>query len=191
MFLATRPTKQAIDRFLIESASMPLSYDPIGIARGENDGFNVDELALVIGRGEDDFHRAKTALAAWKHFDLGWLIAIPSAISLAPGTVVAVVIRHFGFWSMNGCRVVYGLGERQSGARFGFAYGTLASHAEQGEELFEVCMEPNGHVVYRIRAASRPGSALSWLGYPLVRMLQERFRRDSADAMRRAIAKSR
>jgi uncharacterized protein (UPF0548 family) len=186
MFMATRPAKQTVERFLTESRSVPLSYDPIGIAQHGHDGFNIDELIAPIGRGEADFHRAKTALAAWKHFDLGWLSVFPSAISPAPGTLAAVVIRHFGFWSLNGCRVVYGIGDRRSETQFGFAYGTLANHAEQGEELFEVFMQPTGDIMYRIRAASRPRSALAWMGYPLVRMLQDRCRRESAEAMRRA-----
>jgi uncharacterized protein (UPF0548 family) len=189
VFLATRPTRQVVERFSEESQALPLSYTPVGIAGRGHAGFNVDELVVAIGRGDDDFRRAKSALAAWKHFDLGWLTAVPSAISPVPGTVVAVLIRHFGFWSLNGCRVVYGIGDRRSATQFGFAYGTLTNHAEAGEELFEVFVEPStGEVMYRIRAASRPRSALTWLGYPFVRMLQERCRRESAEAMRRATA---
>ena len=43
-----------------------------------------------------------------------------------------------------------------------------------------------GDVMYRIRAVSWPRLALTRLGPPLVRMLQARFRRDSAAAMKRA-----
>src|SRR6188768_3076153 len=39
-----------------------------------------------------------------------------------------------GFWSLNGCRVLYHLDGGDT--RFGFAYGTLTNHAEAGEELF-------------------------------------------------------
>jgi len=38
-------------------------------------------------------------------------------------------------------------------------------------------------VWYDILAFSRPNQLLVWLGYPVVRRLQERFRRDSAAAM--------
>ena len=103
--------------------------------------------------------------------------------------IVAVAMQHLGFWSLNGCRVVYVVGDRDSGTRFGFAYGTLVNHAEAGEELFEVFMQPSTEkVMYRLRAASRPRAALTWLGYPLVRILQGRCRRDSGEAMRRATA---
>jgi uncharacterized protein (UPF0548 family) len=100
-----------------------------------------------------------------------------------------VLIRHFGFWSLNGCRVVYGLGDRMHGPAFGFAYGTLSNHAERGEEIFEVSHQAHSdEVVYRIRAASQPRAVLARAGYPLVRRLQARFRRDSGEAMRRAVA---
>ena len=83
--------------------------------------------------------------------------------------------------------MVYRVGDLDRGTRFGFAYGTLTNHAESGEELFEVCLNPDsGAVVYRIRAVSRPRAALARIGYPVTRWLQARFRRDSAEAMRRA-----
>ena len=108
--------------------------------------------------------------------------------AVAPGTVVAVLVRHLGFWSMNGCRVVYAIAGDGS-REFGFAYGTLTNHAETGEELFKVALRPGtGEVTYVIRAASRPRALLARLGYPVTRSLQARFRRDSAAAMGRAVA---
>ena len=100
---------------------------------------------------------------------------------------MAVLIRHLGFWSLNGGRVVYGVGDRHRGNHFGLAYGTLTNHAEGGEELFEVSLNPDsGEVTYRIRAVSWPRVTLTRIGYPITRWLQARFRRDSAEAMRRA-----
>ena len=189
MFLATRPTRQDVDRFLAESQSLPLSYGPTRLTERTPAGFKVDEMVVTIGRGQADFDRAKAALAAWKHFDIGWVTAIPSSPIPDPGTVVAVIIRHFGFWSLNGARVVYGIGDRGSESRFGFAYGTLVNHAEAGEELFEVFVDPaSDEVKYRIRAVSRPRSPLTYIGYPLVRLLQAMCRRDSGVAMKLAVS---
>jgi hypothetical protein len=87
-------------------------------------------------------------------------------------------------------RLAGGLSGRASRGRpgFGYAYGTLTNHAESGEELFEVSIDPaSGEVRYRIRAASKPRAPLARLGYPIVRTLQARFRRDSVLAMRRAL----
>jgi uncharacterized protein (UPF0548 family) len=187
MFLARRPGRHVIDRFLRESEDLPLSYEPIGIVTTESSGWDVDELTVAIGRGRADFARARAALCAWTPFDIGWVDTYPREAPLAVGTVVAVQIRHLGFWSLNGCRVLYTVGRPDAGARFGFAYGTLTNHAESGEELFEIVMDPaTEDVVYRIRAASRPRATLARIGQPIVRALQRRFRDHSAAAMRRA-----
>jgi uncharacterized protein (UPF0548 family) len=120
---------------------------------------------------------------------MNWVTVYPQGADVSVGTVVAVLIRHLGFWSLNGCRVLYAIGgAADAGARYGFAYGTLTNHAEGGEELFEVFIDPaTGQVMYRIKAVSWPRALLARLGYPIVRVLQARFRRDSAAALRRAI----
>lgn len=187
MFLARRPTHDVIERFLRESRDLPLSYQPIGIVRTPTAGLHLDESIVAIGRGPADFERARAAMLAWKQFDLGWVHTFPRQAPVAVGTVVAVLIRHLGFWSLNGCRVLYSVGGPEDPARFGFAYGTLTNHAESGEELFELFIDPRTEeVVYRIRATSAPQAALARLGQPIVRALQERFRRQSAAAMQRA-----
>jgi uncharacterized protein (UPF0548 family) len=188
MFLARRPSRQAIDRFLRDSQDLPLSYGPIGVVNGDTPRDGLDEATVAIGRGAADFERARAALMAWKHFDIGWVEAFPPHAPIEVGTVVAVLIRHLGFWSLNGCRVLYDVGLADD-ARFGFAYGTLTNHAEAGEELFEVFLDPQrDEVMYRIRAISEPRAALARIGQPIVRALQARFRRDSAAAMKRALA---
>jgi uncharacterized protein (UPF0548 family) len=187
MFLVTRPTPDAIDRFIANSRGLPLSYGPVGIVKTRTVRHDLDEEVAAIGHGKADFERARTALKAWKQFDIGWAELFPADAPQVPGTTVAVLIRHFGFWSLNGCRVVYAVGDRDQDASVGFAYGTLTNHAEGGEELFEVFLDPQtDEVKYRIRAVSWPQAMLTRLGQPIVRVLQARFRKDSAEAMRRA-----
>jgi len=179
VFLATRPSATFIDRFIESSRDLPLTYEPVGLANAGAPGYDIDETITIVGRGRADFDRACTALAAWKHFDLGWVELFPRSASTGNGTVVATLIHHLGFWSLNGARVVYHLDE--SATRFGFAYGTLTNHAEQGEEIFEVRFDPDSEAVtYRLRAASRPRATLARIGYPIARVLQARFRRDSS-----------
>jgi uncharacterized protein (UPF0548 family) len=188
MFLARRPTPHKIERFLHASQDLPLSYGPIGIVTSHTVvGRRLDEATIAVGRGIADFERARAALVAWKQFDIGWVETFPRHAPVTAGTVVAVLIRHFGFWSLNGCRVLYEVGGQTDTARFGFAYGTLTNHAESGEELFEVFIDPRTQdVVYRIRAISWPQTALARVGQPVVRALQARFRRDSVAAIARA-----
>ena len=185
MFLACRPSPENIERFLRESRDLPLSYGPIGIVNDCADQ-DIDQATVAIGHGKADFERARAALLAWRQFDIGWVETFPQHAPVAVGTVVAVLIRHLGFWSLNGCRVLYSVG-LDDVARFGFAYGTLTNHAEAGEELFEVSINSTtDDVMYRIRATSWPQATLARVGHPIVRVLQARFRRHSAEAMKRA-----
>jgi uncharacterized protein (UPF0548 family) len=101
-------------------------------------GQDLDELAVAVGHGQADFERARAALLAWKQFDIGWVETFPRHAPVAVGTSVALLIRVLGFWSLNGCRVLYSVGSPGDVARFGFAYGTLTNHAESGEALFEI-----------------------------------------------------
>lgn len=192
MFLARRPSQRELEEFIARSRDLPLSYHPIGIAQESPRGFNVDEASGLVGHGWEDFERARVALAQWQHFDFRWVELFPRGAAIEPGSVLAVLVHHLGFWSLNGCRVVYTLGERRTGPSFGFAYGTLTNHAEMGEEMFEVSLRPETEeVVYRIRAVSKPRATLAQLGYPFARMLQARFRRDSIIAVSVAIREGR
>jgi uncharacterized protein (UPF0548 family) len=192
MFLTRHPSPAAIQQFLDASRDLPLSYQPVGIVRQGPVDERFDEEVVVIGHGDQDFERACAALAAWKQFDIGWVETFPKDAPVTAGTVVALLIRHLGFWSLNGCRVVYSAGSSKGAPHFGFAYGTLINHAESGEELFEVLIDQQrGDVTYRIRAMSWPQATLARVGQPFVRALQARFRRDSAAAMKRATASGR
>ncbi len=187
MFLLQRPSAERVQRFLHESQDLPLSYGPPGIVRDGVAGYRFHEVVVRVGHGADDFARARAALLAWKQFDMGWVETFPRSAPVAVGSVVGVLIRHLGFWSLNGCRVLYLVGGPEDPSRFGFAYGTLPNHAESGEELFEVFIDPTtADVMYRIRATSWPQATLALLGHPIARALQARFRRHSVEAMKRA-----
>ncbi|HET9832345.1 MAG TPA: DUF1990 domain-containing protein [Vicinamibacterales bacterium] len=191
MFSIARPSTAAIAAFLARAQTMRLSYSPIGIARARAvPGFNVDETTAIVGHGDADYQRAVSALVAWKHTALDWLQLYPPQPSIETGTVVATLVRHWGLWSLNGCRVVYGV-EETTGvyASFGFAYGTLIDHAERGEEIFQVKLDRQTRdVTYTVRAASQPRALAAKVAVKAVRSLQERFRRESCEALRRAIA---
>jgi uncharacterized protein (UPF0548 family) len=119
-------------------------------------------------------------------FDLGWVEIHPPRPAVEAGTVVAIEVYHFGFWSLHACRIVYMVEETGAVDRFGFAYGTLPDHGERGEERFTVeWRHEDDSVWYDIYAFSRPSSLLAWLGYPVTRRLQKRFAADSKGAMAR------
>ena len=185
MFLTHRPTSSEIENFLSHSRGLPLSYDPVGIAKNGGAGFRFDTASAVIGKGNAAFGLAQRALHEWRQFELGWVELFPHHAPTDPGTVVAVLVHHLGLWSLNGCRIVYSVGDERSS--FGFAYGTLTNHAEMGEEIFEVSITESDDVIYRISAASKPRALLARIGYPYTRFCQSRFRRDSLAAMEHAI----
>lgn len=186
MFFPTRPSPAAIARFLDASSRLPLSYAPVGVLN-TIDATRLDVASVPLGHGVEVYDRARRALDAWRQFDMDWVQVWPPMASTDVGTVVAVQVRHLGFWSLNGCRVVYHCGG-QHDARHGYAYGTLPNHAEAGEETFEVAFDPaTGAVAYHLRATSWPYALLATLGQPFVRRLQARFRRDSGRAMQRAV----
>ena len=192
MFRRVQPSPLSIEDFLAQSRQLPLSYQPIGIAGLAQSEFRIDEARCMLGHGPKIFTSAKAALLSWQQFDLGWVELFPRGAQIETGTTVAVMVNHLGFWSLNGCRIVYTIGDRDSATQFGFAYGTLTNHAERGEEIFEVSIDAaSEEVMFRLRAASKPRATLARLGYPFTRALQARFRRDSLAAMLRASLQNR
>jgi len=118
-------------------------------------------------------------------FGIGWVELFPAKTPVDVGVTVAVLVNHFGFWSLNACRIVYVFQEER---RFGFAYGTLRDHAEQGEERFSVeWLADDDSVFYDILAFSRPGKWQARVFQPLCRRLQRKFARDSMAEMKRAV----
>ena len=125
-------------------------------------------------------------------FNLKWCRVYPAAAPIEVGTTVAVLVRHFGFWSLNACRIVYLVEEQGLMRRYGFAYGTVAEHAEVGEERFSIEWDRrDGAVWYDLYAFSRPGHPMARAAYPLSRALQQRFAEGSKAAMVRAVTNGR
>ncbi len=180
--------------FVAAQRGAALSYAEVGATRGPAPpGYAVDHNRERLGAGPDAFARAAAALRAWRMTDLGWSSVQPPDAPVAPGTDVAVLVRHYGFWSLNACRVVYTLDGEPEGPggvrRVGFAYGTLPDHGAVGEERFAVeWRRADDSVWYDLLAYSRPGHVLARLGRPLARRLQRRFAAGSKRAMAAAVA---
>jgi uncharacterized protein (UPF0548 family) len=120
-------------------------------------------------------------------FEMPWIDLYWPDTLIEPGAIVAVLVAHLGFWSLNACRIIYVIEEHGPSEKYGFAYGTLPDHREIGEERFTVEFNPADKTVsYDIYAFSRP-SMLARLAYPFTRILQKRFARDSKAAMQKAV----
>ena len=190
MFSLTAPTELARTAFRLGHSRHPFTYESIGCTKTENRpvGFSEDRSAVTLGHGPDVFHAACESLRDWTQFPTGWTRVDPAKAPLVAGTVVTITARTFGLVTLNSCRIVYTFDEPD---RFGFAYGTLPGHVECGEERFQIVMTDPGEVRYEIFAFSRPRHWLARLGFPLARLAQARFRRDSCAAMCSAIRSAR
>ena len=192
MFLLARPKTEEIQRFLDRASLTDPSYPDVGASLAGVDrstSYNLDHNQIKIGNGEQDFERAKQAVIEWKMFDFPWVELCWPTIPIEEHQNVAILIKHFAFYSLNAARIVYTIDDSDW---FGFAYGTLEEHGESGEERFSVRLDrESGDVVYDIYAFSRPDHWLAYLGYPLTRMLQQRFAEDSKQAMFRAVRDNR
>ena len=175
-----------IQQFLVESKNSDFSYSELEATRdGQRPaGYNIDHYRIQIGSGSEAFEKAKAALTGWKMFDFKWVTLHREATPIQVGCDVAIVVQHFGFYSLNAARIVYLLNDVDRVYRFG-----LAEHGEIGEERFSVEFhEKTGEVWYDLFAFSRPASFLARAGYPLSRYLQRSFAADSKLAMLNAVS---
>ena len=194
MFSIRRPAEEKIAALRSSAAPQQLTYPFEGFTRSDDPeqavppGYQLDRHQVVLGHGEETFQRAAEAIRQWRMFptEVAELYDRQTPIDVAE--VVAVLFHGYGLWTLNPARIIYTIDERELDWRFGFAYGTLPGHLARGEELFLV--ERSGEtdeVTFSIVAVSRPSHLFSWIGYPLVRREQRRFRRLSGEAMQAAV----
>jgi len=189
MFFLSKPDDARIRTELGSLQGYGFSYPEVGATQGELPaGWVVLRGRAELGKGSATFERAVKAMRQWKMFEVSGIELCWPDVPLQPDASVAILIRHFGFWSVNCCKIVYVIDEDGPVRRFGFAYGTLPEHAEQGEERFTVEWDRASDLVcYDILSFSRPGSAVVKLAYPVARWLQKRFLQDSLAAMAEAV----
>ncbi len=188
MICLRKPSAAAIDDFIAAQSQLEFTQPSVGatlrVPFKPPAGFDVDHTRVKLGSGAQTFAAAKKSLAAWRHYKLGWLEICPECPAPERGRTVASRIRYGGLWWLNACRIIDVIDEPER--RFGFAFGTLPSHAECGEERFLVEWDRTDESVwYDILAFSRPNFWICRIGAPLVRRLQKQFARDSVAAMTR------
>jgi uncharacterized protein (UPF0548 family) len=191
MFLFECPSAEAIEEFVRGRSQDKFSYPEVGATRDSTApaGYNVDHNRQLLGNGADAFATAKQAIREWRMFDFPWVKLSPPTTPIEVGGNVAIMVAHYGFYSLNAARIVYVIDDNLPEIkRFGFAYGTLTEHGEVGEERFSVAFHGSGEVWYDVFAFSRPGNFLAKLGYPFSRRLQKQFAIDSKKAMLEAVA---
>ena len=192
MILLRKPSDARIGRFLDDQRSLPFSYPEVGASRdGAPPGYLVNQLRGWLGAGPETFARAVEALRVWKMYETGWTKLCWPDTPITEGTVVGVLGRHFGVWSLNACRIIYVIEEEEEASllrRYGFAVGTLPAHVERGEERFTVEWDrADDSVSYEVFAFARPAHPLARAGPPFVRLVQRQFAAASLRAMAAAV----
>jgi uncharacterized protein (UPF0548 family) len=185
MFWLRKPAPLYLEQLRERYRDLPLTYGEVGCSDGtEPAGYVVDTYRVRLGDGAAVFERAKLAINDWRPLRLGWVEPCWPDVTLKKGELVGTLARVFGLWTVNVCRIILVIEGEGRVARYGFAYGTLPGHVECGEERFLVeWRRDDDSVWYEIRAVSQPGKLLTRLAYPLTRLLQRRFGRDSLRAM--------
>jgi uncharacterized protein (UPF0548 family) len=173
------PSSEQLDALKEQQQNEPLTYPKNAQV---SSAYDYDDNRVLLGEGDATFAAAKQAIRRWAMFEGNWARIYSDSTPIEMGQVVVMCARSFGFWWLNVSRIVYTVNQPQA---YGFAYGTLTHHVESGEELFQVEMDDDGQVWYRIRAFSRPRFWMVRIGYPIVRFLQRRFVRDSLKNMKK------
>lgn len=188
MFRLTTPSEDEVRRFIAAQRDSHFSYLEVGASAGAIPSrYNLDHNRIQLGKGEVTWRRAVAAISGWQMFNVPWVHLYWPNAPIKPGIDVVVAVHHFGFHSLNACRIVYVVHEDGSNKRFGFAYGTLWEHAESGEERFTVeWKRDEDEIWYDLLAFSRPQKMAARIAYPLSRKLQRHFAEASQLAMLRA-----
>ncbi len=185
MFYLRTPSEAEVHHFVSQQHNSAFSYSEVGASANKVPSqYNLDRNRILLGRGDLTWRRAVEAIRGWRMFHMPWVRIYWPTTPLEIGADIAVSVSHFGFYSLNACRIVYIIDEGEPIKRFGFAYGTLADHAESGEERLSVEWNlATDEVWYDILAFSRPQTKVAKLAYPLSRILQRRFAAASMAAM--------
>lgn len=186
MFTLFEPSEIEIGNFLEAQKDLPFSYAEVGASKDKiPSGYPINHRRVQLGSGAETFARARKAIENWAMYQLDWTRLYPNNAPIAAGSAVCVVVNHGFCRSLNPCRVIYVL-EEDGGEiqRYGFAFGTLPGHSEEGEERFTVELNrADDSVSFELLSFARPHHILARLGFPFVTLFQHKFAADSASAM--------
>jgi uncharacterized protein (UPF0548 family) len=164
------------------------TYEDIGatLTGTSPDVFHHDRYEAVLGTGPLDFRRAVTGLKSWEAHRLPGMRVFPTNEEIRTGATVIVTFGTPLVALAAPCRIVSVIADQ---TRWGFAYGTLPGHPEQGEEAFVVSISPDQSVHFEITAFSRPGDPLVRLSGPVGRGIQRAGTAGYLRALKRFVAK--
>lgn len=135
-------------------------------------GYRIDHYEVILGSGYETFLRATDGLRSWEAHHVRGVRVFQQGTAIRPGVTVVVTLGPPILAVAAPCRIVQVIDERR---RWGFAYGTLPGHPEQGEESFVVSITDNNQVRFEINAFSRPSDAVTRAFGPIGRVIQTSY----------------
>jgi uncharacterized protein (UPF0548 family) len=161
------------------------TYSDLGATlNGERpQGFRHDHYDAVLGMGPEVFERAVEGLRGWRAHSLSGIRVFPADRPIEKGATVVVTLGISLMALVAPCRIVEVVEDED---KWGFAYGTLPGHPEQGEEAFVVSRSSN-RVIFEVTAFSRPGDRLVRLSGPLGRGIQRAGTKGYLRALKRFV----
>jgi uncharacterized protein (UPF0548 family) len=180
------PTAEQLSHFLARQRTAPLTYDEVGATFDAQlpNGYHHVRDGVVLGAGPDAWERARAAIRGWAAHRGAGITVVPEAAPIEEGTTVAVVTSLGPLHVLASCRIVRVVDDAE---RYGFAYGTLPAHPEEGEERFVVTRDGDATVRFEVVAFSRPHDLLTKLGGPIPRRIQARATQQYLEGMRDAV----
>ena len=170
-----RPSRTELESSLAEQSTAEPTYPEVGATRDAAlpAGYRHDRYRRRLGSGPGAWDAARDGLRAWACHEGAGLARLPERPELREGETLVQVLPVGPAYVLGACRIVYVIDEPE---RFGFSYGTLPLHPEQGEEAFVVRRDGAGagDVWLDIVVFSRPRHPMARVGWPLGRVIQVR-----------------
>lgn len=178
-----RPSDAQLRRVLSRAGDDALTYGEVGATRSQPlpSHYHHVRAERILGQGDAVFANARAALRRWEP-QKGSGLSVVADGPVTSGTTVAVAAPLPIGFAIATCRIVY---VEEDADCFAWAYGTLPTHPERGEERFEITRSDDA-VVFRVTAFSRPQQLLARIGAPIARVLQSKATTRYLDAMERA-----
>jgi uncharacterized protein (UPF0548 family) len=177
------PSVERLERIAAGESSADLTYAAVGATvRGEEpSGYRHDSWSIDVGPDVGArFDRCVSAVLGWEAQRGPGIIVGPDR-TVAVGLTFALALPLPIGYAIATARIVQVVEDE---TRAGFAYGTLPTHPEEGEEIFLVHRQ-DGRVSFEVTAFSRPRDPLARLGSPFTRWLQLNTNKKYLEAIRR------
>ena len=139
---------------------------------------------IELGHGQEIFERSVMGLKEFRSHRTKWTKIFPESAQVEVGQSLIVMIGTSAVSIAAPCRIVKVVDED---CIFGFAYGTLPGHPENGEESFVIRLSPSGTVNFEIRSFSRAQGILVKLSGPIARLIQLKVTKRYLKAIKRFV----